>query len=96
LRAAINTPIQGSAADVATAAMLRINNNPTLRQLGWKLLLQVHDEVILEGPKESAEVAQDIVIECMKSPFGDDCGPMPLRVELSVDSKYADTWYDAK
>ena len=41
LRAAINTPIQGSAADIATAAMLRINEDPTLRALGWRLLLQV-------------------------------------------------------
>ena len=48
LRAAINTPIQGSAADVATAAMLRIDGNKKLREMGWKLLLQVHDEVILE------------------------------------------------
>ena len=96
LRAAINTPIQGSAADVATAAMLRIDSNETLRQLGWKLLLQVHDEVILEGPEESAAKAQDIVIDCMKSPFGDHCRPMPLRVELSVDSKFASTWYEAK
>lgn len=96
LRAAINTPIQGSAADVATAAMLRIDCNEKLRELGWKLLLQVHDEVILEGPKESANEAQQIVIDCMKSPFGENCGSLPLRVELSVDSKYADTWYDAK
>ena len=96
LRAAINTPIQGSAADVATAAMLRIDANETLRQLGWKLLLQVHDEVILEGPEESAVEAQQIVIDCMKAPFGDRCGPMPLRVELSVDSKFASTWYEAK
>lgn len=96
LRAAINTPIQGSAADVATAAMLRIDSNQKLRELGWRLLLQVHDEVILEGPRESANEAQQIVIDCMKSPFGNNCGSLPLRVELSVDSKYADTWYDAK
>lgn len=95
LRAAINTPIQGSAADVATAAMLKINEDHRLKELGWKLLLQVHDEVILEGPKESAETAQAIVVECMRSPFGQGGGD-PLRVELVVDSKYADTWYDAK
>lgn len=41
LRAAINTPVQGSAADVATAAMISIKNNQTLKDLGWKLLLQV-------------------------------------------------------
>ena len=95
LRAAINTPIQGSAADVATAAMLRINSNEKLKELGWKLLLQVHDEVILEGPKESAPEAQSIVLSCMRSPFG-EVDYDPLRVELSVDSKYADTWYEAK
>ena len=92
----INTPIQGSAADVATAAMLRIDSNETLHQLGWKLLLQVHDEVILEGPEDSAAEAQEIVIDCMKSPFGDRCSERPLRVELSVDSKFAKTWYEAK
>lgn len=96
LRAAINTPIQGSAADVATAAMLRIDANETLHELGWKLLLQVHDEVILEGPEDSAVEAQQIVIDCMKSPFGDRCGERPLRVELSVDSKFAKSWYEAK
>jgi DNA polymerase-1 len=95
LRAAINTPIQGSAADVATAAMLRINADQRLKEMGWKLLLQVHDEVILEGPKETAEIAQAVVVECMRSPFG-DAGGDPLKVELLVDSKFADTWYDAK
>jgi DNA polymerase I len=94
LRAAINTPIQGSAADVATAAMIRINKNQRLRELGWKLLLQVHDEVILEGPKESAAEAQALVIECMETPFTGK--KKPLKVDLVVDSKYADTWYDAK
>ena len=96
LRAAINTPIQGSAADVATAAMLRIDANERLRELGWQLLLQVHDEVILEGPEESAVEAQQIVIDCMKSPFGEHCGDRPLRVELSVDSNYGPNWYSAK
>ena len=43
LRAAINTPVQGSAADVATAAMISINNCQRLKELGWKLLLQVRD-----------------------------------------------------
>ena len=54
LRAAINTPIQGSAADIVMLAMIKLNDSAVLRELGWKLLLQIHDEVILEGPKESA------------------------------------------
>ena len=47
LRAAINTPVQGSAADVATAAMISINNCQRLKELGWKLLLQVSRPVIV-------------------------------------------------
>ena len=49
LRAAINTPIQGSAADIATAAMLRINEDPMLRELGWRLLLQVGVQDVRAG-----------------------------------------------
>ncbi|XP_061355331.1 DNA polymerase I B, chloroplastic/mitochondrial-like isoform X2 [Gastrolobium bilobum] len=92
-RAAINTPVQGSAADVAMCAMLQISNNEQLRELGWKLLLQVHDEVILEGPTESAEVAKAIVVECMSKPFN---GKNILKVGLSVDAKCAQNWYAAK
>lgn len=92
-RAAINTPVQGSAADVAMCAMLQIDRNPRLKELGWKLLLQVHDEVILEGPTESAEIAKTIVVECMSNPFD---GRNFLRVDLSVDAKCAQSWYAAK
>ncbi|KAK7387061.1 hypothetical protein VNO78_27551 [Psophocarpus tetragonolobus] len=92
-RAAINTPVQGSAADVAMCAMLQISNNKKLKELGWKLLLQVHDEVILEGPTESAEVAKAIVVECMSKPFN---GKNFLKVGLSVDAKCAQNWYTAK
>lgn len=92
-RAAINTPVQGSAADVAMCAMLEIDRNARLKELGWRLLLQVHDEVILEGPTESAELAKAIVIECMSKPFD---GTNFLNVDLSVDAKCAPNWYAAK
>ncbi|XP_057547674.1 DNA polymerase I B, chloroplastic/mitochondrial-like isoform X2 [Amaranthus tricolor] len=92
-RAAINTPVQGSAADVAMCAMLELDRNNQLKELGWKLLLQVHDEVILEGPSESAETAKAIVVECMSKPFN---GKNILTVELSVDAKCAQNWYAAK
>ncbi|XP_042509273.1 DNA polymerase I A, chloroplastic/mitochondrial-like [Macadamia integrifolia] len=92
-RAAINTPVQGSAADVAMCAMLEISRNARLKELGWRLLLQVHDEVILEGPTESAEVAKAIVVECMSKPF---YGTNILKVDLSVDAKCAQNWYAAK
>ncbi|KAL6999320.1 DNA-directed DNA polymerase [Sarracenia purpurea var. burkii] len=92
-RAAINTPVQGSAADVAMCAMLEISKNARLEELGWRLLLQVHDEVILEGPTESAEAAKAIVVDCMSKPFD---GKNILKVDLSVDAKCAQNWYSAK
>jgi DNA polymerase I len=54
---------------------------------------QVHDEVILEGPKETADLAQQLVVDCMMHPFD---GTNPLDVELVVDAKHADTWFAAK
>jgi DNA polymerase-1 len=54
---------------------------------------QVHDEVILEGPTESAETARAIVVECMSKPF---YGTNILNVELAVDAKCGKSWYDAK
>ncbi|KAK9671221.1 hypothetical protein RND81_12G014200 [Saponaria officinalis] len=92
-RAAINTPVQGSAADVAMCAMLEIQRNKRLKELGWKLLLQVHDEVILEGPSESEVEAKALVVECMSKPFH---GKNILTVELVVDAKCAQNWYAAK
>ncbi|RAL44098.1 hypothetical protein DM860_015019 [Cuscuta australis] len=92
-QAAINTPVQGSAADVVMCAMLEISKNQRLKELGWKLILQVHDEVILEGPTESAEEAKGIVVDCMSKPFD---GKNILRVGLSVDAKCVQSWYSAK
>ena len=91
LRAAINTPIQGSAADIVTAAMIRIFYCERLKEMGWKMLLQIHDEVILEGPQEHAEEALRIVKELMSHPVDQE-----LRIVLEVDAKIADNWYDAK
>lgn len=92
-RAAINTPVQGSAADVAMLAMIEIWRNVDLKKLGWKLLLQVHDEMILEGPAESAAHAKDLVVKAMSHPFE---GENILKVDLAVDAKYANSWYAAK
>lgn len=90
-RAAINTPIQGGAADVVMMAMLKIARNQRLAQLGWRMLLQIHDEVILEGPELCAEEALSLVVADMEHPF-----EKPLLVDLVVDARSAKTWYDAK
>lgn len=94
-RASINTPIQGGAADIAMMAMNKINASEKLQQLGWILLLQIHDEVILEGPEETAEEAFEEVLKCMQQPwvFGLDPMAVPLLVDGSCEHK---TWYDAK
>jgi DNA polymerase-1 len=94
-RASINTPIQGGAADVAMMAMNKINSSEKLKRLGWILLLQIHDEVILEGPEETAEEAFREVVLCMEEPwvFGLKRTAVPLLVDGSYTHK---TWYDAK
>ena len=95
LRAAINTPIQGSAADVVMMAMIKLWKSQELKRIGWNLLLQIHDEVILEGPRDSKDLAMAEVLKCMQNPF-DGLGLTPLSVKLEVDAKTADTWYEAK
>lgn len=95
MRAAINTPIQGGAADVVVMAMLKISKSEILKKLGYKLILQIHDEVILEGPKAHATEALSELKACMENPF-DDYGLKKLKVHLDVDGSAADTWYEAK
>ena len=90
-RAAINTPIQGGAADIVMSAMLKLFRHERLAQLHWRLVLQIHDEVILEGPEDSADEALAIVRHCMSHPFNE-----PLLVDLTVDAKAERTWYRAK
>ena len=93
LRAAINTPIQGGAADIAMLAMLELERSEELRDMGWRLLMQVHDEVILEGPTEHAEDAQKAVRRAMQFPFR---GKNLLRCTLEVSSSFANSWYAGK
>lgn len=90
-RAAINTPLQGSAADVVMKAMLRIHGNDRLRKLGWRMILQVHDEIVLEGPAESVHEVQALVEQLMARPFRE-----PLLVDLAVSASHARTWFGAK
>ena len=71
--------------------MVKLHRDPILYDLGYKLLLQVHDEVILEGPEENETEALRRVIEVMEHPLDE-----PLKVKLEVDAKVAKNWYDAK
>ena len=88
-RTAMNTPIQGSAADIIKKAMIDIDARLKEEGLQAKLLLQVHDELIFEAPKEEIEKLEKIVPEVMES-------AITLDVPLKVDISYGPTWYDAK
>lgn len=88
-RTAMNTPIQGSAADIIKKAMLDIDARLKAEGLQAKLLLQVHDELIFEAPKEEIEKLEKIVPEVMEN-------AILLDVPLIVDISYGETWYDAK
>lgn len=90
-RAAINAPLQGSAADLVMLAMIKLHQNATLQELRWRVVLQIHDEIILEGPEESAQVAQRIVEDVMLHPLD-----APLRVGLTVEPRIAKSWFDGK
>jgi DNA polymerase I-like protein with 3'-5' exonuclease and polymerase domains len=93
-RMAINTPIQGSAADIVKGAMLRIENCQELNFLGLEVLNQVHDELIAQVPEGNAQTAWPIMEECMVHPFkkGED----PLVVPIPVEGKIANCWAEGK
>lgn len=88
-RTAMNTPIQGSAADIIKKAMIDMDARLKAEGLQTKLLLQVHDELIFEAPQEEVEILERIVPEVMEN-------AIELKVPLKVDFSYGPTWYDAK
>ena len=86
-RVAMNTPIQGTAADIMKIAMIKLFNN--LKNVDAKIVLQVHDELIIEVKEEQKENAKKILKESMEN-------ATKLDVPLKVDISEAKTWYDAK
>ncbi|GLK74833.1 DNA polymerase I [Methylopila jiangsuensis] len=91
-RAAINAPIQGSAADIIRRAMIRMEEALAAANLGAKMLLQVHDELIFEAPEAEVEATLPVVTRVMEQ------APLPaleLRVPLKVDARAADNWEEA-
>ncbi len=88
-RTAMNTPIQGSAADIIKLAMVHFANEVKKTNFHAKLLLQVHDELIFELPKEEVEAFGEFIEDIMDN-------ALELDVPLKVESSYGATWYDAK
>ena len=88
-RVAKNAPIQGTAADIIKIAMLRVNRRLEQEKLRSRLILQVHDELLVEAGKEETEQVCRILQEEMT-------GAAQLAVRLEIDMHEGETWYDAK
>lgn len=88
-RVALNTPIQGTAADIIKLAMVRVDERLIREKMKSRLILQVHDELIVEASEDEIEAVKNILAEEMQ-------GAMELRVPLKVDIEVGRSWYDAK
>ena len=88
-RLAMNSPIQGSAADIIKIAMRDVYNELKSRGLKSKLVLQIHDELIIEAAKDEQETVEELLKRNMEN-------AMELSVRLTCDMNSADNWYDLK
>lgn len=88
-RAAMNAPVQGTAADIIKIAMVRVNRRLKEEHLQSRLVLQIHDELIIETKKEELETVQKLLVDEMTH-------AAELSVPLLVDANVGNSWYDAK
>ncbi|MEG2003341.1 MAG: DNA polymerase A family protein, partial [Clostridia bacterium] len=88
-RVAMNTPIQGAAADIIKKAM--VDTSKALEAEGMKasIILQIHDELIIECPSHEAEKAKTLLVHCMENAF-------QLKAPLIADAHIGKNWFDAK
>ncbi|MCH7573009.1 MAG: DNA polymerase I, partial [Planctomycetes bacterium] len=88
-RMAINTVVQGSAADLIKLAMIDLYRQLPRAFPETKMLLQIHDELVFEAPKEQADDVQAFVVKRMEK-------AMSLKVDLVADASWSENWIDAK
>ena len=88
-RAAMNAPIQGSAADLIKLAMIEIDKRMRREQVRSRMILQIHDELIFDVLEEEREIMLKIVEEGMQN-------VMQLKVPLIANASFGKTWYEAK
>ena len=88
-RAAMNAPVQGTAADIIKIAMVHVNRRLKEEHLQSRLVLQIHDELIIETKKEELETVQKLLVDEMTH-------AAELSVPLLVDANVGNSWYDAK
>ena len=87
-RNAINTPVQGSAADIIKIAMVKINNEFQKKSIKSKLILQVHDELIFDCLKDELNIVEEIISSSMQNAY-------KLKVPLKVDIGLGNNWLEA-
>ena len=88
-RAAMNAPIQGSAADIMKIAMIKVDEALKEAKLKAKMILQVHDELVFDVPEEELETVRNLVEKTMKH-------AVQLKVPMEVSSAWGANWYEAK
>ena len=88
-RVAMNMPIQGSAADIIKAAMVKVANSLKEQGLRARLILQIHDELIIDTPEEETERVKALLSDCMSN-------VVKLRVPLKADVECGHSWFDTK
>lgn len=88
-RIALNMPIQGTAADMIKKAMVEVYRKLKEKHLKSKLLLQVHDELIVEAPADEAESVKQLLVETMEE-------ALPLSIPVKVDVEIGENWYESK
>ena len=88
-RVAMNTPIQGTAADIMKVAMINVFNELKNRGLKSKIILQIHDELLIETEKSELEEVKDLLVNCMEN-------VIKLKVPLKAEVSVGNNWYEAK
>lgn len=88
-RVAMNAPIQGTAADIMKIGMINVYNLLKEKQLKSKLILQVHDELLIETANDEVDIVKSILLEGMKNAAN-------LSVDLEIDTHVGNTWYESK
>jgi len=88
-RVAMNMPIQGTAADIIKLAMVRVHNELKARGMKSELILQIHDELIIDAVQEEADAAAEILKSCMENVVN-------LKVPLLAEVHTGHSWFDTK
>ena len=88
-RMALNTPIQGTSADIIKKAMVKLHKKFKENNIKSNIIIQVHDELVLDVVKEEKEIVNNLLVEVMEN-------IVSLNVPLKIDVEYGKDWYEAK